>query len=148
MTRFLPAECVAHASEVSVYYEGVTTDNVHTFKVSSLSTSNTWTVRVALTNKYNTSSAYLSPDRLATENYVKIYSDDPFWQWGGCAYNATVGGYALYPFFIAPTTPSHDYGMSHTAYAVLSLISKRGKSAFRNKFSAKLRWNFKDYVEV
>lgn len=147
MTRFLPAECAAHASEVSVYYEGVSVDNVHTFKVSSLSSSNTWTVRVVLSNKYNLLTMWLSPERLATENYVKVWSDDPFWQWGGCWYNATVGGYALYPFFIAPTTQGHDYGMSHTAYAVLSLISKRGSRAFTYKFSSRLRWNFNSYVE-
>lgn len=147
MTRFLPSECQAHAREVSVTYD-YSNDNVHVFRVSSLSSSNTWTVKVMFTAKYNSLTMWLSPERMVSENYVKVWSDDPFWQWGGCWYNATVGGYALYPFFIAPTTQGHDYGMSHTAYAVLYLLSKRGSSAIKQKFSAQLRWNFNSYVEV
>lgn len=144
MNRFLPPMCQAHALEVRVSYDGFR-DDVHHFSVSSLSTNNTWDVQVKLSHRLDMT-GNLSPEQLCQGGLVRIFSNDPFFWYGGAAYNATVNNYGLVPCFIAPRYANHDYGMSHTAYAVLQLISRLGGGVLETSFSKVLRWNGFEYV--
>lgn len=144
MTSFLPPACQAHAIEVRVKYDGFHND-IHWFSVSSLSSSHTWTVQVQLSHKFNVTSG-LSPEALLQQGFVKLWSDDPFFTFGGCAYNLTLQGSCLYPFFRAPRFPSHDYGCSHTAFAVLQLLSHLGPGVLEESFSKVLRWTGSSFV--
>lgn len=138
--QFVPRDCESHAKMVTVTYAGMR-DNKHRFRVSSLSRPGmTHIVHLAVSHKFNMLRSK-SPREVLEEGFVRCWSSDEFFKYGGAAYNLTVLNAALYPFFIAPRTSDHNYICSHTLLAVLDLVCRLGSDVLQENFSRVMVFN-------
>lgn len=143
--RWCPSICLAQYSQVQVRYLGLR-NNIHRFRVSSLSRPGlTHLVQVQLSDKFNKLLSP-SPEFLLYNGIAKVHSTDEFFLYGGCAYNHTKLGCALFSEFRPPHSPDHDFLTCHTELAVLDLLSRLGPGVLRSNFSKVLSWNGSNYV--
>lgn len=114
------------------------------FTVSSLSRpGKTHVVYIAANPRYYID--YPTDQREAVEGgYLKLWSSDEWYKYGGCAYFETQAGIAMLPEFRVPTESAHDCFISHTVMAAvdffLKYFGKEEESAVKEGFSKVMVW--------